>query len=158
MQSLVNPIQITISSSPYLGNPSNNPPPESPKNPKRQSKVNDQLLTHFQNMKKKSKMTKQDSDALYNRLMERQGKKRERIAKVKRKYKQEQYMECTYKPKINKRKNGQRKMKGISKRVDEILNFREKKKEELKKRRLDREQDELKNCTFKPKINKKKRR
>jgi len=161
MKRLVNPIEVTISQEVII---------EGKKkkiifqdftnyhNPVKKSKVNDQLLTHFKNLKKKNKLTKEDSDALYQRLMDRQGRKKDRIAEAKRKYKREEYSECTYKPKINRKKGYRRNMKGISNRVGEILECREKKKEEIKKRRRLKEESELKNCTFKPKINRKRNR
>lgn len=118
--------------------------------------MNNELLTHFKNISKSKKRTKSDSDAFYKRIMDRQGKKRQKIAEAKKRYKQEEFLECTYKPKINRKKGKKRKMKGICNRVDEILQCREKKKMKIRKMREMEKEHEMNMCTFRPKINKRK--
>lgn len=87
--------------------------------------------------------------------MVQQGRSRSKIAEVKKKYKKKEYSECTYQPKINKsskKKTPYR--KNITNRIDEILEQRERKRENLKKRQmLNKEKDLMENCTFAPKIN-----
>ena len=102
-------------------------------------------------------MSKRDSNALYNRLMNKEGKRAEKLAEAKLKKKQEELQECTHAPKINKKFNKRMKQREqITKRVNDILEQRQKKLIQTKKIEKMKEEDELdQNCTFKPKINKK---
>lgn len=67
--------------------------------------MNALLVTHMNTITQKAKLTKRQSDALYNRLLKKDNsiysKKAERV----RKYKQKQFQECTYQPKINRSKS-----------------------------------------------------
>lgn len=121
--------------------------------------VNKELLVEYKNAQKKSKLSIQESNAIYNRLMEHQGKKKTRIAQVKKMYKTRQYSECTYQPKINKSSKKITQRKNISNRVNEILEKREKKRELMKRReQKSKEIHLMENCTFAPKINRKKKK
>ena len=100
-------------------------------------------------------MSKNDSDAVYERMMERQDLGKEKKIRLKKDTVLRAIKECTYKPRINKMRQSTS-MKNITERTAEILERRCKKRRYMKQKELLEIECELnENCTFTPKINQK---
>lgn len=130
---------------------------------KNQEEISNQdLLSEYNNARRRNKLSLQESNAIYKRLMKTKDKSLSKIAKVKRMYKQKQFEECTYQPKINKSSSKlvvKKNRKNLSNRINEILEERERKRERIRlEKDQSKEMDLIKNCTFTPKINKKRKR
>ena len=119
--------------------------------------LNKKLISHFNQAKERTKFKKQDSEAFYERVKNKNDLKEEKIASLKIMCKREEVKECTHQPRINKGFKSKRLQarEKISSRVNKILEEREKKRVEFKKKELEKHHSEIKQfCTFTPKINK----
>ena len=127
-------------------------------NEKFRNDLNVKLINHLNLAKQKNKFKKEDTEAFYERVKNRDDEKKERLSELKIICKKEEARECTHQPRINKsfKSKKLRARQKISTRVNKILEDREKKRTETKNKELQKMQSEIKEfCTFTPKINKK---
>lgn len=124
--------------------------------------TNNNLLSEFKNAKRRNKLSLEESNAIYKRLMKTKDKSMSKIARVKKMYKRKEFEECTYQPKINRSSSKlvvKKNRKNLSNRINDILEEREKKRQKIRKEKdINKERDIIENCTFTPKINRKRSR
>lgn len=117
--------------------------------------ISKQLTEHYTSIVKNSKMTKEESDALFERLMYQEEKAKEKLTNQRKETMMEEIKRNTHKPSINGNPyHSTSNFKSISERTDEIMKKREDKINEAKKKHFLNVEEEIeKECTFKPHIN-----
>lgn len=111
-------------------------------------------MDHYKTIVNQSKMRKDESDALFDRLMMQKEKFTQEISKKRKDNIQKFMKENTHQPSINKKLNFNSNFKALPERIDDIIEKREKKRTEAKKRHTIAVEEEMtKECTFTPRIN-----
>ena len=111
------------------------------------------MISNYEILKEEKKITKTQSDALYNRMMSYEREKNRKKERIKRESIHNDILNCTHQPKIL-RKRG-RGMELVD-RVNEIIELRQQKIQNIKLEEQKKFEKEMKKeCTFTPTINKK---
>lgn len=105
-----------------------------------------------------SKLTPEESNAIFERMMEKKRKTDKEICKKRKENYKKILEENTHVPCLNKRKLKKGKetedFKTLTSRIDEIIEIRREKREEAKRKRFHKEKEEMRReCTFTPNIN-----
>jgi len=110
------------------------------------------MISKYENLHEEKKITKTQSDAIYQRMMNYEKEKLRRKEKIKRESLKNEILNCTHKPKVHK---GRGRGMELVDRVNEIIEMRQQKINSIKYEERRKIENEMKmQCTFTPEINK----